>query len=75
MFQISDENSGSSTPLFLVVIVKQCIQKAKDFSVSHAVMPVRRMEVCRQLGRDTARTAGTNWKKGFSISIPHQVQP
>ena len=51
-------------------VAKQCLDQVKDFSASPA-QPARRLEGHKKLGGDTARTADTNWPKGYSI--PYDV--
>ena len=66
MFWIFDENSGDDTQKFLVV-AKQCLHKAKDFSTSCAALLERRLRVHTELGGDTARAADSEWLKGCPI--------
>lgn len=47
---------------------QQCLHKAKDFSVSHASLPARRLGMHKSLGGDTTRTAVPNWSKEYAIA-------
>lgn len=47
----------------MVLFVKNCLYKVKDFPASHA-LPARSH---RNLGGSTGRTADLNWPKEFSI--------
>jgi len=43
----------------------------KDFSASHAAPWAGRLGEHKKLGRDTSKTADSNWPKGYSI--PYDV--
>lgn len=64
MFWTFDENIGDKTPMFLLVI-EQCLHRAKDFPASLAALPERRLGIHKNLGGDTARTADPGWPKRF----------
>lgn len=44
---------------------------SSDFSVSLTALPVRRLEVRKKLGGDTARTADLHWPEAYSL--PYDV--
>lgn len=49
------------------VVAEQCLHSVKDFSVSHAALPARRLGVHKKLGGDRTRTANPIWPKDYCI--------
>jgi len=64
MFWICAENSVGNTGMFLI-IAQQCLHRFKAFSA--LTPPAIRLGGHKKLGGDTARTAGPNRPKGYSI--------
>lgn len=67
-FWIFDENSGDSTPMFLVTAL-QCLHGAKDFSAFNTAPPARRLRVHRELGGDRTRADQTDQRYPISFDI------
>lgn len=53
-----------------LVVAEQCLHRAKDFSVSHAALPTRRLGMHKKLGGVTARghSQDSNRPKGYPIT-------
>lgn len=53
----------------ILVVAEWCLYRVKVFSVSHAALPVRRLEMYRKLGDDTTRTATQTNQRGIPYHI------
>ena len=52
-----------------LAVAEQCLYRAKDFSVSCAALPARRLGVHKELGGDRTRTSDPGWPR----EVPHHV--
>lgn len=50
-----------------LVVLEQCLHRAKAFLASRAALPARRLRMHKELGRETTRTAEPTWVKGCPL--------